>query len=127
MRRGLIIGILGWLAATIVFRLLGHLILVPGPGLFATFLIGGVAAAIVALLLVRVFCEAGKVARFAGGVVAPGLFGDATATLMFEDVFPATDPTMSTVFAAMMLWGYGIILSTILLFGDRLVPSAGLK
>ena len=123
MRRGLIVGIIGWLAATAIFRLAGHLFLVPGPALLPAFLFGGAAAALIAALLTRLVCEPGKAARFAGGVVAPGLFGDAAATLAFADVFPAIDPAMGTVFAAMMLWGYGVILATILLFGDRLVPA----
>jgi hypothetical protein len=124
MRRGLIVGILGWIGASIVFRLFGQYILV-GPGLayVVALVVGGVAASAVALLAARLFCEPGKSARFAAGVVMPGLLGDAAATLAFAQVFPAIPPEFDVLFAAMMLWGYGVILAVLMLFGDKVVRT----
>ncbi|MBL6431163.1 MAG: DUF5367 family protein [Alphaproteobacteria bacterium] len=124
MRRGLIVGIIGWLAASLVFRLFGNLFLV-GPGLpyVLALIVGGVLASAVALLAARLFCEPGKSARFAAGVVIPGLLGDAAATLAFAQVFPALPPAFDVLFAAMMLWGYGVILAVLILFGDKVVRT----
>ncbi|MHC5653877.1 DUF5367 family protein [Stappia sp. ICDLI1TA098] len=124
MRRGLFVGIAGWLAATVLFRLFGDMILPgPGPAYVAAMIVGGVLAVAVALAAARLFCEPGKSARFAAGVVIPGLFGDAATTLAFPDVFPAIPAARDALFAAMMLWGYGLILAGLILFGDKVVRS----
>jgi hypothetical protein len=124
MRRGLIVGILGWLAASVLFRLFGHLVLVgPGVPYAVALVVGGISAGALALLLARLFCEPGKTARFAAGVVIPGLLGDAAVTMAFARVFPALPPEFDGLFAAMMLWGYGVILAVLILFGDKVVRT----
>ncbi|SDU06066.1 DUF5367 family protein [Stappia sp. ES.058] len=124
MRRGLFVGIVGWIAASLLFRLFGHLILV-GPGLayVVALVVGGVAAGAISLLAAWLICEPGKSARFAAGVVIPGLLGDAAATLAFARVFPAIPSEYDVLFAAMMLWGYGVILAVLILFGEKVVKS----
>ena len=84
------------------------------------FVAGGILAALVAAVFVYYGCEPGKSLRFGMGLVIPGLILDSAVVLMFPTVFPYADPGMGGKFGALMLWGYGIILATILLFGPRL-------
>ena len=124
MRRGLIVGIIGWLLATIGFRYFGQLIVTgPGAGFLVALVVLGLVAAAIALLAARLFCVPGKSARFAGGVVLPGLLGDAAVTMAMPTVLPNIATQHAAQFAAMMLWGYGVILAALLLFGDKVTRS----
>ncbi|PLX39433.1 MAG: hypothetical protein C0606_02650 [Hyphomicrobiales bacterium] len=123
MRRGLITGLVGWLLATILFRMIGAPVLSVG-AYFYTFAVGGLAVAILALVLCRLLCQPGKVARFGAGLVIPGLLGDAAAVLAFGSVFPTVSLERADEFGALMLWGYAIILATIVLLGDKVVRQA---
>lgn len=40
---------------------------------------------------------------------------------LFGQVFPSIPGPLAAIFAALMLWGYGLVIATIVLFGDRLV------
>ncbi len=125
MRRGLITGFLAWLAATILFRLGAPVLLSSDQATYAiVYLVGGPLAGVLALVLVRYICEPGKVARFAAGVAIPGLLLDSAAVLNFSLFYPNADPAMAASFGALMLWGYGLIVAAILLFGDRVVRHA---
>ena len=125
MRRGLIVGVVGWLVATLLFRLFGSWFLpADGASYLVALVVGGILAGVVVLLAARLFCEAGKSARFALGLLVPGLLGDAAATLAFPTVFPALPPERAALFAAMMLWGYGLIAAVLALWGDRVVKSS---
>ncbi|MBA4610206.1 DUF5367 family protein [Stappia taiwanensis] len=53
----------------------------------------------------------------------PGRPGDAAATLLCAQAFPAMPTNDDVLFAAMMLWGYGVILAVLILFGDKLVRA----
>lgn len=122
MRRGLIIGFIGWLLATLLFRQIGQYV-IPGPNLvfLVSLLLGGVVVAMLAAVLTRLACPPDKIARFGAGVTIPGLFGAAATTLAFEVVFPNIDPADGVLFGAMMLWAYAIVLTVIVLFGEKIV------
>ncbi|MCA1297227.1 DUF5367 domain-containing protein [Stappia indica] len=62
-------------------------------------------------------------ACFAAGVVISGRPGDAAATLLLAQMFPAIPANDDVLFAAMVLWGYGVILAVLILFGDKLVRA----
>lgn len=124
MRRGLITGFAGWAVAFVLFRLWGHVLLGSPAAVQLTFLLGGVVTALLAGLLCRLVCQPGKVARFAAGLAIPGLLLDSACVLAFEAVFPTMPVALAAIFGALMLWGYGLILATILLVGDRLVERA---
>lgn len=125
MRRGLIVGLAGWLGATLLVRILGPWGL-PAHGMayLGTLLIGGVLAGAVALLAAHLFCQAGKSARFAMGLLVPGLLGTAAATLAFPTVFPSLPPERAALFAAMMAWFSGIVAASLALWGDMVVKTS---
>ncbi len=120
MRRGLIIGIVGWLADIALFRLIGHRLMAHDVFL-TTYFVSGVLSVLAALVLCRFVCEEGKVARFGAGLAVPGLIGGAAAVLSFSAVFPNITAERADEFAALMLWGYGLLLASVLLFGERVV------
>ncbi|MAB00945.1 MAG: hypothetical protein CMN87_20960 [Stappia sp.] len=125
MRRGLIVGLVGWLVATLLFRLFGPwFVPAEGGAYLVALLAGGFLAGVVVLFAARFVCEAGKSARFALGILVPGLLGDAATTLAFPTVFPSIPPERAALFAAMMLWGYGLIATVLALWGDRVVRSS---
>lgn len=120
MRRGLLIGIAGWLLVTVLFRLAGRQLMAHDVFL-ATYLAGGIVFAAAALVLCRFVCEEAKVVRFGAGLTVPGLLGNAAALLAFRTVFPNISAERADEFGALMLWAYGLVLASILLFGERVM------
>jgi len=120
MRRGLILGILGWLGDIVLFRLIGHHVLADDVFL-AVYFANGVLCVPLALVLCWLFGEPGKAARFAAGLTIPGLIGGAAAVLAFPVFYPNIPADRADEYAAFMMFGYGIILATILLFGEKVV------
>lgn len=124
MRRGLIIGTGFWLIGVVVLRIWGSdLIGGSGRTFFWTLMIGAAIAAAAALLAVRIACPPTKVARFAGGLAIPGLLGHSASIIAFCDVFPTMSSTLADLLGAFFLWIYGIVLATVLLYGDKLVKT----
>ena len=123
MRRGLISGFALWLVSYLAFRLLGPLGVSSNLSALITFLAGGALIALLGLLACRLACEPGKLARFTAAIAIPGLLLDSACVIAFADTFPGIPLSFSAIFAACALWGYGLLLSALLLFGQRLVPS----
>lgn len=106
------LGILIWLVATIAFRLFGQFILDPTNAMLTI----GIFIAML-LLIVMMYgiytwkhvslSDRIKVAMF---VALPGMLLDINSVLFFPTVFPNIDPNANGLFAALMLWGYGLIL-----------------
>ena len=124
MRRGLIAGFALWLVTYLAFRLLGPFGFHSSLTVLATFLAGGLFVALLGLLACWFACEPGKLARFAAAIAIPGLLLDSACVIAFSEAFPGIPVSFSAIFAACTLWGYGLLLSALLLFGQRLVPSA---
>ena len=107
MRRGLLVGFAMWFVTTMILRIWGGWLL---EGDMADFmlvmLVAGILAGAVTALLLRYVCTPGKVARFGAGLAIPGLFGYA-----------------GSLIASLTLWWYAIVLSTALLYGDRLARN----
>lgn len=124
MRRGLLVGFAMWFVTTMILRIWGGWLL---EGDMADFmlvmLVAGVLAGAVTAALLRYVCTPGKAARFGAGLAIPGLFGYAGSLIAFCDFFPGLSSTMADLIASLMLWWYAIVLSTALLYGDRLARN----
>ena len=60
---------------------------------------------------------------FGVGLVVPGLFGDAVITLALGRVFPNIGTELGAAYGSWMLLGYGVIMASLLTFGQRAVKS----
>lgn len=116
------IGFLGWLVATIAFRLIGQYLLDPSNialsiGLFLTTTI----AVMIAMTGVFVWQKVDAIARpkVALLIALPGMLLDAGSVLFFPSVFPNIDPSANVLFAGLMLWGYSSILAASFLHYER--------
>ena len=123
MIRGLIVGFIVWLFARILFRFAGHWFLADD---LATLVFGfcwmAVNSAIAVWFVVRWFCPSREVYwPFGVGLVVPGLFGDAVITLALGRVFPNIGAELGAAYGAWMLLGYGVIMASLLTFGQRAV------
>ncbi len=121
--RAVILGLVGWFAATLAFRFLGEKFFYPDAGghllLFIATPIAMVAVTWLAMKLLGV--EPGDQAEAAIGVALPGMALDAYAVIEFSTVFPNLDPTLDGTFGALMLTAYAAIAFSGLLF-TRLAP-----
>ena len=124
MRRGLIVGFPLWLVVVLLFRFAGNGLFVSPGAALTLFLLGGGVAALLALMLCRLVCEPGKVARFAAALAVPGLLLHTATTLLFGVVFPDLFFELAQVYAAFIMWIYALMLSALLLFGDRVARKA---
>ncbi|MCY4020937.1 MAG: DUF5367 family protein [Chloroflexi bacterium] len=109
------IGFAIWLLATIVFRLLGHLIFLheEPPVLALIWLATVIALAAVAWLLFR-WQRLGRAQRFEAAVllVISGMVLDAFITEAFADVFPNMSAGAAASFGAWLLLAYASVLLT---------------
>lgn len=118
-------GLAAWLAFTLLFRLVGQFFLNPdSPAMIGlTFAITLPAMlAITYPLYARFRLDAEQRARAAATMALPGLLLDALATLLFTWFFPNLAPSMAASYAALMLWGYAIVLLTGVVPGSRFSP-----
>lgn len=109
------IGFLGWLIATIAFRLVGQYLLDPTNvnlpiGVFlATPLVAVIVMTGIYLWQQVKAIERPKAALL---IAVPGMLLDVVSVLYFPTVFPNIDPSANILFAGLMLWGYSSILLT---------------
>ena len=123
MARGLLVGFVVWLLVRIMFRFNGQWFLADD---FATLVFGfcwmAVNSAIAVWFVVRWFCPSRAVLwPFGIGLVVPGLLGDAVITAMLGSVYPNIGADMAATYGAWMLMGYGVIMASLLAFGERAV------
>lgn len=108
-----VLGFLGWLIATIAFRLLGKVLLDPSNSVFtiATF---AVSVPLIAIVMYGIYTwqqvKQSERPKIAMQIALPGMLLDVGSILLFPIVFPNIDPTANVVFSALMLWGYSFIL-----------------
>ncbi len=123
--RGLIVGVCVWLIARIFFRFTGQWFLDEVP---LTLLFGfawmTVSSAIAVWFVVRWFCPSREVLwPFGIALVVPGLFGDAFITMLFGLIYPNIGGRLAAGYGSWMLWGYGVTMASLLLFGERAVKD----
>lgn len=111
-------GLLLWLAATLFFRLVGQLLLVPGAPvlIIATFVLTVplIAAVTYPAYAVGKLTDTGRPAA-AVCVALPGMLLDVLGLAFFEMIFPnfaSLSTSSDAVFGAWLLWAYGLILIT---------------
>lgn len=120
MRRGLIAGIVGLILLTVIFRMTGGMLFARF-SLLSLLAVSGVISAVLSLILCRFVCQPGKMTRFGAGLAIPGLLGGAAAVVAFATIFPEIPSDRADDFAAIVLWANGIILASVLLFGEKVV------
>jgi hypothetical protein len=125
MIRGMIVGALVWLLARIFFRFTGQWFLDSEPFvLLFGFTWMTVSSALAVWFVVRWFCPSrDQLWPFGIGLVVPGLFGDAIITMFFGLIYPNIGGYMAAGYGSWMLWGYGVIMASLLLFGERAVKD----
>lgn len=108
-------GFLLWLVATLLFRLFGHLFLIPGHNflLIVTFLMA------IPLITVATYpyyhlmkISESKRLLAAIQIAIPGMFLDIFSLIFFNEVFPNLHTDTTSYFAAWLLFAYSIILLT---------------
>ena len=115
-RKFLLIGLIGWLAATLGFRLFGQFILTPDDEL-GNAVVGLLLAVPLALLMLAFYRlenvrQTSERLTAAISVAVPGMLLDAVTTLFFDKVFPNMASATANDFGALMLWGYAVIILT---------------
>lgn len=128
MIRGMIVGGLVWIVARIFFRFTGQWFLDNEPYvLLFGFSWMTINSALAVWFVVRWFCPSREqLWPFGIGLVVPGLFGDSVITMFFGLVYPNIGGYLAAGYGSWMLWGYGVIMASLLLFGERAVkPNAG--
>lgn len=107
------LGFLGWLIATIAFRIIGEFLLDPS-NMVLTIAAFALSVPLLAILMYGIYTwqqvkqpERSKVAM---QIALPGMLLDVGSVLFFPVVFPNIDPAANVIFAALMLWGYSFIL-----------------
>ncbi len=123
MARGLLVGFLVWFFVRILFRFTGHWLLADD---WATLIFGfcwmAVNSAVAVWFVVRWFCPSRDLFwPFGVGLVVPGLFGDAAITMAIGSVYPNIGAAMGAAYGSWMLFGYGVIMASLLVFGERAV------
>lgn len=128
-RKFLMIGLVGWLAATLGFRLCGQFILTPDDE--TRTLVVGLLLSAPLVLLMRTFYRSERLQQTserlaaAFSVAVPGMLLDALTTLFFGYVFPNMASDAGNDFGALMLWGYAVIIITGLISpGSRKIQNA---
>lgn len=109
---------LGWLSATITFRLVGQYLLDPAnlTLLIEVFLVTPLVLIVVMSgLYFWQQVKAIERPKAALLVALPGMFLDVVSVLYFPAVFPNIDPSANILFAGLMLWGYSSLLATSIL------------
>lgn len=115
MRSSLAYGFGLWLAATVVFRLFGGFVLVPGDGVRLVVLFVATVPGVAALMYVlyaRKGLDGRKRAMAAVCVVLPGMLLDVFALAFFRAVYPNLEFAAAPVFGAFLLWAYALVLLT---------------
>lgn len=122
--RAALLGLVLWLITVGVLRYAGESFFYPDAGgHLALFVATPLIMAVLAWVCMRLLrVRPGDEAEAALGLALPGLALDAFASLNFEFLFPALDPTLDTVFAALALVGAAGIAFTGLFF-TRLAPE----
>jgi hypothetical protein len=108
-------GFVLWLGATIVFRVVGHILLAPEHPIvrLLTFI---AAVPLIAVTTYPVYTwrgvRAGQRPAAAVGIALPGMLLDTLAVVFLAAVFPNLPPAAGAAFAAWLLWAYSLILLT---------------
>lgn len=108
-------GIAVWAVATVLLRVMGQYLLIPGQTYLTVGAFAGVAVLMVVLMsvLYRVKHVRGSERVLAATLFAvSGILLDAGTVFFFTDVFPNMLPTANGLFAAWLFWGYGVVLLT---------------
>jgi hypothetical protein len=114
MRRFFWIGFAVWFVATLAIRAAGQLVLRAGDSTRLA-VVFGVTAVVIAVFLsgvVRSLPTRDAGLRAAVLVVLPGLLLDSGSVLWSRVVFPNLPDSAGMLFAALLLWAYGIALLT---------------
>lgn len=108
-------GFVLWLVATVVFRLFGQFVLVPGGGirLVAVLMltVPGIAA-LMCLLYTREGLDGRGRILAAVFMVLPGMLLDVVALAFFGVVYPNMGSEVASLFGAFLLWAYALVLLT---------------
>ncbi len=107
-----ILGFLIWLIATIVLRLLGQVLLDPTNVALTIAVFIGLVLLIPIMFAIYIWSnvEIQDQPTVAMQVALPGMLLDIGSILFFPVVFPNINPAANVLFAALMLWGYSLIL-----------------
>jgi uncharacterized protein DUF5367 len=108
-------GFVLWLGGTVLFRVVGHILV--GPEHLVIRLLTFVAAIpVIAVTTYPVYAwrsvGAGQRPAAAARIALPGMFLDTLAVVCLASVFPNLPPPAGASFAAWLLWAYGLILLT---------------
>lgn len=108
-------GVTVWLAVTLTFRLIGHVVLDPSN----TLLLTGFFVAVIPLMAavtypVYRYLQLPHAARptAAAAMSIPGMFLDVVLLQYASTVFPALETSMVVTYAAVLFFGYAIVLLT---------------
>lgn len=108
------IGFVGWLVATIAFRLVGQYLL--NPDSILVVILTFIASVVLLAPLVFLYPQLGIKPTdrpFAAVVLAlPGMLLDVVTTVFFSTAFPNMAASANGLFGGLMLWGYSLILLT---------------
>lgn len=127
--RGMIVGLAVWLFARIFLRFTGQWFLDEAVLTLAFgFAWMGINSALAVWFVLRWFCPArDQLWPFGIGLVVPGLFGDAFITMVFGLIYPNIGGNLAAGYGSWMLWGYGVIMASLILFGERAVRDKPVK
>jgi hypothetical protein len=105
-------GVLIWFVGTIAFRLIGQFVLDPSNAMLTIGIFIAMLPLIVMMYGIYIWKQVSISDRtkVAISVALPGMLLDVNSILFFPTVFPNIDPNANGLFAALMLWGYGLIL-----------------
>jgi hypothetical protein len=125
MLRGMIVGFLLWLVARIFLRFTGQWFLDNEPFVLLFGFACMTAASLAAVwLAVHWFCPSREdLWRFGTGLFVPGLFGDSVITMFFGLIYPNIGGYLAAGYGSWVLWGYGVMTASLLLFGERWVRN----
>ncbi len=119
-------GVIVWLVATLLLRLVGQYLLIPGNTYLTIGAFVGVAVLMTALMLLlyRLKSVSNPERLLAAVLFAlPGMLLDAGTVLFFTDVFPNMEPNADTLFAGWLFWGYSVVLLTGIIYPATGVPA----
>jgi Family of unknown function (DUF5367) len=107
-----VLGFLVWLIATIALRLLGQFLLDPMNLTLTIVMFVGLVLLVPIMSAIYIWQNVAIQDRstVAMQIALPGMLLDVGSILFFPVVFPNIDPTANVLFAALMLWGYSLVL-----------------